>query len=319
MPTQESTALEIVTGALGGLPEPVRTSLFKAVSDLLGGLTAIPAAKLKQYAQGIEDTTLARSKVAAAMANAVAAQAPADPILLQAAVEVFLPTALRKAKNRINVAISATEHIAQASGVHAGNAAQPPGDDWMNSFIRFAEDASSERLQDLFGRLLAGEVMRPGAFSIGTLRVLSELDQSMANDFNQVWSKSVGGAVDYGSEWRLGESFSRWKRLSEVGLMAPDPVAQRAPSFAPTIDGLSIWAPIQGYNFFMNLWLNQESSTQWEHIPFTRIGREIGTLLEQPDYRQNLRLMVDRLPKHGMTRVDLIVFGKDVEVLWYKQ
>src|SRR3546814_13011379 len=57
-----------------------------------------------------------------------------------------------------------------------------PDDDWMNRFMRFAEDASSERLHELFARILAGEVVRPGSFGAATLRAVSELDQSIAND-----------------------------------------------------------------------------------------------------------------------------------------
>ena len=148
---------ELIGGAvadtLSGLPDPVKTSFFKAVGDLLGGLTAIPAAKLKQYAQAIEDTTAARSMTTAILAKAAVDEAGRDPLLIQAAAEVFLPTALRKAKNRLSVAQSAAEHLVDAAPVgSSGDEAASPDDDWMNSFMRFAEDASSERLQDLFGR-----------------------------------------------------------------------------------------------------------------------------------------------------------------------
>src|SRR3546814_19471102 len=96
-----------------------------------------------------------------------------------------------------------------------------PDDDWMNRFMRFAEDASSERLQELFARILAGEVVRPGSFGAATLRAVSELDQSIANDFSSAWARSVGDSVDYAPELHRGADFSRWKRQSEAGLIAP--------------------------------------------------------------------------------------------------
>lgn len=313
----ESKGLAIVTGALSSLPEPIQTSFFKAVGNLLGGLTAIPAAKLKQYAQAIEDTTAARSMTAAIMAKAVADEGGKDPVLMQAAAEVFLPTSLRKAKNRLSVAQSAAAHLAETAAVgNSGDGVASPDDDWMNSFMRFAEDASSERMQDLFGRILAGQVLRPGAFGLATLRALSELDQASANDFTQVWAKSVGEAVDYSSEWQRGDGFLKWKRLSEVGLMAPTNISQFLPPFNPILNGNALWSPMQAGGVWLTVFFQQESTTKWDHIEFTRVGREIGSILPRPNYEENIRQAANRLPRSGLTRIELSVAGKTTEVIW---
>jgi hypothetical protein len=42
-------------------------------------------------------------------------------------------------------------------------------DDWLNFFVRISEDKSSEELQQLFGRILSGEIRRPGSFSLRAL------------------------------------------------------------------------------------------------------------------------------------------------------
>lgn len=312
-----SMGLAVATDALSGVPEPVKTSFFKAVGDLLGGLTAIPAAKLKQYAQGIEDTTAARSAVAATIAKVAADEAGKDPVLMQAAAEIFLPTALRKAKNRISVAQSAAEHLAETAASDTnGDGAAPPDDDWMNSFMRFAEDASSERLQDLFGRILAGQVLRPGAFGLATLRAMSELDQAIANDFNQAWAKSVGDAVDYSPEWQRGSGFSKWKRLSEAGLMAPTNISQFLPPFEPTLNGNALWSPMHTGDTWLTVLFQEGAKTQWDHIEFTRVGKEIGSLLPKPDYEGNIRQAANRLPRNGLTQIVLQAPGKTGEVIW---
>lgn len=307
---------EVVAGVLNGLTVPVKTSFLKAISDLLGGLTAIPAAKLRQYAQAIEDTTTARSMTAVVMAKAAVDKASEDPLLMQAAAEVFLPTALRKAKNRLNVAQSAAEHLAEVAVGSTGNEAVPPGDDWMNSFIRFAEDASSERMQDLFGRILAGQVLRPGAFGLSTLRVLSELDQEIASDFSLAWTKNVGQSVDYSPEWQRGDGFSRWMRLSEFGLMAPTQMCRYLPPFNPTVNGNTLWTPMQVDDVWLNVFFQQGASTAWKQIEFTRVGREIGSLLPKPNYEENMRQVANRLPRNGLTRIELYVSGKPAEVIW---
>jgi Protein of unknown function (DUF2806) len=54
-------------------------------------------------------------------------------------------------------------------------------DDWLNLFARLAEDKSSEELQGLFGRILAGEIRKPGSFSLRTIQFLSTLSKEDAH------------------------------------------------------------------------------------------------------------------------------------------
>jgi hypothetical protein len=310
----ESTGLSVVTGVMTGLPAPVRTSFSKALSDFLGGLTAIPAAKLKQYAQGIEDTTAARSAVAAMVAKGTAEEGLADPLLMQAAAEVYLPTALRKAKNRIGVAQKAAQHIADEVAEHTD--AAPPEEDWMNFYARFAEDASSEKLQDLFGRILAGQIVRPGSFSQSTVRAVAELDQSIAADFTLMWAKNVGDAVDYGAEFQRGDGFARWRRLAEAGLMAPTDTAQYLPPYNPIINGNGLWTPFSVGGTFLVIQFPQHCGARWAHIDFTRVGREIGSILARPDYEANMREAGQKLAQQGVARVELHSTGKPVELIY---
>jgi Protein of unknown function (DUF2806) len=55
--------------------------------------------------------------------------------------------------------------------------------DWLSDFESFAEKASSESLKKLFGRILSGEIRRPGSFTRKTLRVAYELDQTTTQLF----------------------------------------------------------------------------------------------------------------------------------------
>lgn len=304
-----------MSGAISGLPDPIKASFLKSINELLGGLTAIPAAWLHQKVQAIEDRTVALSTVTGILATATAHEAKADPIVMQAAAEIYLPTSIRKAKNRIGVAQSAANHIANAQPVSSVTPS-PPEDDWMNSFMRGAEDASSERLQDLFGRILAGEVVRPGSFSSATLRAVSELDQSIATDFTAVWALTVGSAVDYGPDFQRGEGFSRWNRLIEAGLMAPRDYRQYQPPFVPKADGHALWSPISSGDFLLLVHFKEGSTSNWGKIEFTRTDREIGSLLPPPDYEANYRSAAQRLPKEGLVKIELYRTGQPAELLW---
>ncbi|MBX8588598.1 DUF2806 domain-containing protein [Pseudomonas cichorii] len=316
--SESETILSLITEAASGVPEPVKKSFFKALSDLLGGLAAVPAAKLRQYTQGIEDATAARSMVTDVLAKAAVDEVSRDPSLAKVAAEIYLPTTIRKAKNRIGVAQTAAEHLSAASvnNSSSGEEAASPNDDWMNSFMRFAEDASSERLQDLFGRILAGQILNPGAFGLATLRILSELDQGLANDFTEAWGASVGDAVDYSPDWQRGEGFIRWKRLVEAGLMASASTVQFLPPFRSVLNGLALWSPVDVDNSCLLVYFQDGSSSRWEHIDFTRAGRELGLLLPKPDYKENIRKLGGRLPRGGVTRIEIISEGKSSEVIW---
>lgn len=46
---------------------------------------------------------------------------------------------------------------------------ETPDEDWISRFFNFAKDVSSEQMQELWGRILAGEIRQPGSFSLKTL------------------------------------------------------------------------------------------------------------------------------------------------------
>lgn len=48
--------------------------------------------------------------------------------------------------------------------------------DWLNVFAAYAEKASGDSLREMWGRVLAGEIRKPGAVSLRTLQFASTLD-----------------------------------------------------------------------------------------------------------------------------------------------
>lgn len=309
----DKNLLAEITELSSCLPAPVETSLLKALTNLLGGLTAIPAAWAKRPAQAISDVTQARSAVAGILAKGVAEEALKDPAVMQAAAEIYLPTAIRKGRNKVNVAQMAIEHVAELA--NSGEQSAAPNDDWMNFFTRFAEDASSEQMQDLFARILAGEVTRPGSFSLATIRSIAEMDKSTAEDFSLVWAKSVGTAVDYSPEFQLGEWYVRWQRLAEVGLMAPTMTKQFLPPYNPVFDGNALWGPMSADGVYLLVEFPKNCAAAWSHIDFTRIGRELGGLLPRPDYVANIRSAGRSLSRQGVSKVVLQSANRPPEII----
>lgn len=59
-------------------------------------------------------------------------------------------------------------------------------EDWVSRFFKMTEDVSSEQMQVLWGKILAGEIEKPNSYSLRTLEVLRNLSKKEAELFNKV-------------------------------------------------------------------------------------------------------------------------------------
>jgi hypothetical protein len=76
---------------------------------------------------------------------------------------------------------------AAAELVDDGDVAEnAPDEDWVSRFFKAAEDVSSEQMQGLWGRILAGEIKKPGSFSLKALDVLRNITRSDADLYEHV-------------------------------------------------------------------------------------------------------------------------------------
>ena len=62
---------------------------------------------------------------------------------------------------------------------------------WTSSFSEAAQDVSDEEMQEMWARVLAGEVARHGTTSLRTMNVLRNLDQATAQKFKRLCSIAV--------------------------------------------------------------------------------------------------------------------------------
>ena len=114
---------------------------------------------------------------------------------------------------------------------------------WTSSFSNAAQDISDEDMQEMWARVLAGEVEKPGSTSVRTLGVLRGLDQLMAQKFKRLCSIAVSLSLgeNHGVDHRLvslGGNFSgdSWQGfgiryadlldLSEYGLIVSEFMTQ---------------------------------------------------------------------------------------------
>ncbi|WP_428377736.1 DUF2806 domain-containing protein [Lichenicoccus sp.] len=165
----------------GGL---LRLLVSKPVQEALGRLlfatTDMPVAKFEQIAQGIRDETEARKLIINQVAKVAKSRVSDNDNqeLADRALDRWTRSLTRKQKNREAVA---TRTVAALADEDLPSSAAAPSDDFMDAFEEVAEKASTEELADLLGRILAGEIRRPGAISRHTLHIASILDAQVVN------------------------------------------------------------------------------------------------------------------------------------------
>lgn len=139
-------------------------------------------------------------------------------------------------------------------------------DDWITRWIRLAETASDEYIQRLFGRILVGEVCRPGRFSPITLHMLSVMTPSLANIFERLCNLTIAG-LDSCPVVILVDEMGESPPLGKFGLTYDDLLNLQS-------SGLITSITIAGFNFPEDV-----SNAQFEYAgKRARIEARKGTL-----------------------------------------
>ena len=151
--------------------------------------------------------------------------APALPPLLinninNVAESNFRAEAIRREISLAKSVIYAEEELAQ-------DTQEPPlekvSDDWLLRWRDCAANVSSEELQSLWGKVLAGEVKQPGQYSLRTLEFLRNLSQEEAKAIEMLSPFVVSGIVYRGDDALLesaGVTFSLLLTIQEIGIIS---------------------------------------------------------------------------------------------------
>lgn len=171
-------------------------------------------AKGQQVASEIRDDTSSATTISKALAKEASKSISAHPELVDRALAAHVSDAVRKQENREGVARVAIDDLSQSP--------PPPNapdvdDDWMNKFQHYAEEATSEQLRQIWGKVLASEIRSPGTVTPKSMRVISEIDRETAELFNRICRYRTTNAI---LKCLSGElSFSEMKKLADHDLV----------------------------------------------------------------------------------------------------
>jgi hypothetical protein len=267
---------------------------FAALDRLVGNkiaLWGLPTAKKLQLEAA---KTEAAVEVIRASGKVAAEFVEQNPEAAKAILEDKFDDFRRARENKEAVVLEARkaleeEPVAQpgAGQSEKSEAETPIDDDWLNFFARYAELASSEKMRLLWGRILAGEIRKPGQFSLTTLRIASELDLRTAAMFQRYVRCRFGDG--YLSDNLRSSNFREMKDLEDVGLVTGMDGMGINVTLGRTGDSR---AAIQVGNKM--LLFDAPADYRLGVIPLTRAGREIASFLPF-DEEETLSILVEKV------------------------
>lgn len=176
---------------LAGLSEPLRR-LIEVISSGIGNVSKpylirqtadAKAYEIKVIAEALAESKklLTHTEYEDGKIRALTSEKSSEdsPILTRRVSARIQYKEQREQHNIEAVCANAAESLREEATVPDGK----PEPEWITRFFDISSGISSEELQFLWGRILAGEIKRPGSFSLRTLDVLRNLSKKEAENF----------------------------------------------------------------------------------------------------------------------------------------
>lgn len=196
--------------------------LIEVISQGIGTLYKPRAIRKEAEAEAYKIGIIEKAK-----ANAIAEGKIIDLELYENIQERIIHQETRKQINIDNIAQIAANQLNQEKEVSE----EKVEDDWTTRFFKIAEDISDDEMQNLWGRILAGEIKQPKSFSLRTLEILKNLSKYEAEVFTKFANLKLNSGntnviynQDNGKflESEFGITFTERLLLTELGLISSE-------------------------------------------------------------------------------------------------
>ena len=259
----------------------------KAIAQLVGDTANagsawinIAAAKGQQLQQRIRTDTSGSTAVMDALAAEAAKMGVSDPAVVEIALRQFGSSAIRKHLNRASVMKEAADEINTGEPIN-----DDPGeieDDWLNRFENLASEASSERIQKLLGKILAGEIRSPGKFSFATLNTINVLDTRVGAAISALAPYIFeGDMIPYPARFDFTATFNEIVLLKQYGILGEN-LRRRC----KTGNGQSMMLKSGRHAILIQNISAPE--VYFDYIPVTRVGFELFPLVGAASTMQHM-------------------------------
>lgn len=211
----------------------------------------------------------------------------------------------RKINNVKSVVEKATSHFMEEEKVSN----EPVNTDWTNRFFSIVEDISDETLQDIWGRILAGEVKQPNSFSLRTLDLLRNVTKEEAELFVKASKYYVEKNFICTEEFAL--SLHETLLLGETGFINSEELTKEW-----NIEPNSKLEIIIDRNTLIILHndTNKKVWCQPSVKKLSKAGIEILSLVEKTDRNKFYKILTQFFKSNGVSRVfkhEIVEYGEN--------
>jgi len=168
------------------LPQIVLGRAGNAISEIIGAAVDIPKAGIERVSSKIRAETARQIDFDDKVHAKATELALGDDAFVSRALDNAAKRLLKGQYNREKVAQIALQNLEQDGVEKASLNDDELSEDWLNNFSAYTEKVSDEKIQQLWGNVLAGEIRRPGKYSLATLRLLSVVDKQTAE---KIWKQ----------------------------------------------------------------------------------------------------------------------------------
>ncbi|MBS1544478.1 MAG: DUF2806 domain-containing protein [Bacteroidetes bacterium] len=270
--------------------------LIDVVSKAIGTLYKPRAMRKEADAKAYEIETIERAK-----SRAIAEGKLVEADTYDRIQERLLHREVRRQRNIDNV----SEIAAQQLNNDNSASDEPIDEDWTSRFFNIVEDVSDGEMQELWGRILAGEVRQPKSYSLRTLELLKNLTKREAEAFTNAsnyvissWNSPFiykGQVSDFLD--KHGLSFEERLLLTEIGLLQSDVTITRGLKQEEQ-DSLIYFE--SGRYIIKALKKANTTENRIEIFRFTKIGEELLKLMNPNPSEQYVRDFCFRLQAFGL-------------------
>lgn len=175
---------------------------------------------------------------------------------------------------------------------------EPVEQDWMNRFLNIAEEISDKDMQDIWGRILAGEIKKPKSYSLRTLEVMRNMSKDEAMSLMKASTFQV--ALDLVSTEPFALGLMEQISLEDIGVVCGDELVR---TFTiPTSGTISFELNRKAR---INVYAPAGIKIKFKGLKLTKAGQEIFTLIQEHDYDKFYTNLSNAIKKSGATKVTI--------------
>lgn len=189
---------------------------------------------------------------------------------------------------------------------------EPVNSDWLNRFMSTAEGISDDEMQNLWAKILAGEIKRPKSFSLKTLDVLRNITKEEAEQITKMAKFTIDNMYICSEDFAM--PLPEQILMDELGIICGQELV-RTYEVSPTI-ACSI---LIGQQAIINLYSTEKKKVKLKLYKLTKVGKEILTLVTVENNDDFINDLKKHFIKQGIEKVTKNVIIKEGNELFYNK